>query len=144
MKTFRWMAGLLVVMFCIGLSSCSDDDDDINASSLIGTWEMTHSKGYGIWGGEREEWDEDDRGTFTRFEENGTLISWEAGYENEKSYGTYQVKGKKIIAVDEDGEQSEATIKKLTSNTLELEINESGVDEGESYEIHSYETYTKR
>ena len=41
MKTFnfKWMAGMLLVMLCMGLSSCSDDDDDVDPSSLIGTWQ---------------------------------------------------------------------------------------------------------
>ena len=47
MKTFnfKWMAGMLLVMLCMGLSSCSDDDDDVDPSSLIGTWQLNHSKG---------------------------------------------------------------------------------------------------
>ena len=50
MKTFnfKWMAGMLLVMLCMGLSSCSDDDDDVDPSSLIGTWQLNHSKGYDI------------------------------------------------------------------------------------------------
>ncbi len=55
MKTFnfKWMAGMLLVMLCMGLSSCSDDDDDVDPSSLIGTWQLNHSKGYEIYDGER-------------------------------------------------------------------------------------------
>ena len=137
MKTFnfKWMAGMLLVMICMGLSSCSDDDDDVDPSSLIGTWQLNHSKGYEIYDGEREDWDENDDSMFFRFETDGTCSEWEKGYEQDKEYGKYQIKGDKLIVIDSDSERSEATIKKLTSNRLELETKESGTDEYYDYSV---------
>ena len=34
MKTFRFFAALLMAVVCVGLSSCSKDDDNL----LVGTW----------------------------------------------------------------------------------------------------------
>jgi hypothetical protein len=57
------------------------------------------------------------------------------GYEQDKEYGKYQIKGDKLIVIDSDSERSEATIKKLTSNRLELETKESGTDEYYDYSV---------
>lgn len=40
MKTFRFFAALMLAVVCVGLSSCSkdDEDDNIDNSLLVGTW----------------------------------------------------------------------------------------------------------
>lgn len=39
MKTFRFFAALMMAVVCVGLSSCSKDDEDNNGNSLlVGTW----------------------------------------------------------------------------------------------------------
>lgn len=145
MKTFnfKWMAGMLLVMLCMGLSSCSDDDDDVDPSSLIGTWQLNHSKGYQIYDGERYDWDKNNDSIFFRFETDGTYTVWEKGYEQDKEHGNYQIKGDKLIIIDSDGERNEATIKKLTTNRLELETKESGTEDGEDYEHYDYSVFIK-
>lgn len=39
MRTFRILAALVMAVVCVGLSSCSkDDDNDENKTSIVGTW----------------------------------------------------------------------------------------------------------
>ena len=77
---FVALFGLLSVM-ALGFSACSDDDDDVDISALYGTWELIHSKGYEIWDGERESWDEDITSDYDKdritFEEDGTVTGYE-------------------------------------------------------------------
>lgn len=52
----------MMIALCIGFTACSDDDDEGIAGDaktlIVGTWESTWSKGYEIYEGERDEWNE--------------------------------------------------------------------------------------
>ena len=56
-----WLS-CMVMALCVGFTSCSDDDDEGIAGDaktlIIGTWQSTWTKGYEIYDGEKEEWDE--------------------------------------------------------------------------------------
>lgn len=64
MKKFElkfWLSCVMMAL-CIGFTACSDDDEEGIAGDaktlIVGTWESTWSKGYEIYEGEKEEWDE--------------------------------------------------------------------------------------
>lgn len=116
----------------IPFSSCSDDDEEISSSNLIGTWQYTGGKFWEIIDGEKETWEEDgdDDEWIMTFKEDGTMIEWD-GFSNE----TYEWKlnGNKLIL---DGD--EFTVKTLTSNKLVLEIHEKDSDGDEFLDQYSF------
>lgn len=89
----------LVLLLCIGFTSCSDDDDNIG-NGIIGAWQSElHS--YRIW----------------VFDNNGQVYS-------EDEVGTYRVNGNKLYITwtDEYGDYDEGfLILELTSDKLTLD-----------------------
>jgi len=112
MKKLHSILALLLITLCsMNFVACSDDDDEATSSEIIGKWAFS---------------DDPDAGFI--FKENGELLYWEGGYEDNE--GTYRVSGKKLILeCEEDGEtwRSEYTITTLNSTTLIF----SGYDEDE-------------
>lgn len=142
-KSFLWILGMLFVMTA-GFSGCSSDDDEGvgNSSLLLGTWEITHIKGYETWNGNTDSWDEDidaaDSDSYygrVEFLENGTYNTY---FYNNGSWKidvrgiAYRVDGNKIYITDDyDGEEYVSTIVTLTSNKLVIE--DSDYSDGEEY-----------
>lgn len=114
-----------MAVLCVGFVSCSDDDDEDYSKSIIGTWEMTNTKGwYYAVGNDKEYWDENaEAGEYQiTFKSDNTGYSYEDG-EFDGNFKWSLNDGKlKIFATNEDGEEKndEATIKELTSNKLVL------------------------
>ena len=86
MKTFRLLSYLFIATLCMtSFASCSDDDDNLPVdqfkTSIVGTWEVKHVKGWGIEEGDKETWDEKvEAGWLYTLESDGT------GYETEDDY----------------------------------------------------------
>ena len=88
MRTFRMIGMVLVaVLMCVNFTACSDDDDEPEGDSIVGTWEYTSSY--------------QGNGTFT-FKSNGGLV-WNDGEETTSNH-TYTLNGSelKIIFNDND------------------------------------------
>ena len=66
------MTILVMVLTCIGFTSCGSDDDDNNSVSIVGTWEC--------------EWNDNDESGYTVliFNSNGTGILRDYYYEGKK------------------------------------------------------------
>lgn len=71
MRTFRILAALMMAVVCVGLSSCSKDDDEktpeINQANLIGKWQSTWEKVIELKDGKE----------VVTFDEANTLRFWE-------------------------------------------------------------------
>ena len=58
MKTLRFLGmTMIMVLFAVNFSACSDDgsDDDLDFSKLEGTWYLTASEGFEVYGEEEPE-----------------------------------------------------------------------------------------
>lgn len=100
MKQFKFVSYLLVAVLCLGFTSCSSDDDyEINAENLLGTWQLTHSKGWEIYDGEKDEWDEDETYFFDAYllEAGGTGLNlWGEGENRGETYLSWRLEGDKL------------------------------------------------
>ena len=117
-------------------SACSDDDK-VETNDLIGTWELTQSKGWQKRNGVVEnEWNKTiDYFSSWEFKGDGKCIFME---DWENVIFTYRVNESQLILT---GRDEVLTIKTLTKNSLELE--ETGIytyngDVTEYYELNSY------
>lgn len=130
MKTFRLFAALMMAVVCVGLSSCSKDDDEKIGSSddLVGKWELTWTKGWELNSdGTKDEWDEADDGEFLIFKNDGTgyVTSGESGatiypytwkFENNNFSWNYISSGTtKIIKLN-----SESLVLEITRDSQEI------------------------
>ena len=121
----------MMIALCIGFTACSDDDDEGIAGDaktlIVGTWESTWSKGYEIYEGERDEWNED---VYTfKNDGSGTYkdVSESSTYTEDF---TWSISGNKL-KITFNGYGDEATIKTLNGNTLVLVSQDK--DENEEY-----------
>ncbi|MCH5181703.1 MAG: lipocalin family protein [Prevotellaceae bacterium] len=122
----------LLLLSMIPFSSCSDDDEEVSSSNLIGTWQYTGGKGWEGYDGHKNEWIDDDTDDYTwTFKQDGTFIEWEGGSSYE--YYDWKLKGNKLFI---DGD--EVTITTLTSNTLVVEMYEKDDDGWEYWEQMSF------
>lgn len=55
MRTFRILAALMMAVVCVGLSSCSKDDDEKIGSTdnIVGVWTITSDEGWELHEGEK-------------------------------------------------------------------------------------------
>lgn len=120
MKTLRFFGALLVMVLCVSLTACSDDDDDYNTEDLIGTWELTRLQGWDEdEDGEKETWDDEISDEFLEFKANGTG----QGYYSDYKYSIkWKLEGDQltIIEVDDDNYTETYAIKELTDTKLVL------------------------
>ena len=130
MKTLRLLSYFMVIALCVGFVSCSDDDDEKNYSTLIvGTWQLTHTKGWEMYQGEKDTWDKDDNSEFFVIKADGSGYTYDLGYENEREPFTWYINGNTVTI--EDDEISKITINELTSNKLVVTHGMAYGDEGE-------------
>lgn len=146
MKKISYLLGLCAMVCCLaaGFASCSDDDEDVSTSELVGLWEPIHTEGYDIWDGEKDEWDEDinaatnnsDYNMRIEFTSDGTYKQyyyyngWKLDFDN----GTYRTNGNKIHVYDpEEDEEITLTVVSLSGDRMVLEEKEVWEDE-EYYE----------
>lgn len=129
MRTFNFLAALMMAVVCVGLSSCSKDDDEKIGSTddLVGKWSLTWNKGWEMDSdGTKEEWDEADSGTTYVFKNDGT------GYEDIGSQYpfTWKLNGNKLTITYS---QYEDVYKVETLNKSTLIITISDDDESNTY-----------
>lgn len=112
---------MLVCLLAIsaGFVSCSDDDESVDGSSLVGTWEATRYEGYYYVGdGERVDYEEPGDGLRVTFNADGTGTDGEDSFE-------WSLSGNSLrIAYDGDVEIS--TVTRLTATELVTEWTERG------------------
>ena len=121
------------LLFCLGLlalvsvSSCSKDDDSISESSLIGTWKLTHTKGYYFEDGTKNTYDESVSYIATiSFCKDHTWSSYTK--ENGNDSGTWSLSGDEITVTDSDKSVDKCTIKISGGSTMEITFSD-----GDSY-----------
>lgn len=155
MKTLRFFGmTIIMVLFAVSFSACSDNDLDY--SKLEGTWYLTASEGFEVYGDEEpDRWNE----TYDSPEEmikvkslgdnNFEVLSYYYDEYSEKWINRstnsdetiYKLDGKKLIfASNPDDEEENATILELTDTKMVLEFHVSD-NEGEWYDKM---TYTKK
>ena len=134
-KTKKKLCFLMMAVFFLGMTACSDDDEEGIAGDaktlIVGTWESTWSKGYEIYEGEKEEWDEaytEDVYTFKN-DGSGTYkdVSGSTPYTEDF---TWSISGNKL-KITFNGYSDEATIKTLNGTTLVIIAQEK--DENEEF-----------
>lgn len=132
---------MLVIACCAGFTSCGDDDDDeVNASEIVGKWNIV---GYEAW--EEEDGDRwqtnsvnDAEITSLQLNENGTCKVY---FDYYAETGKYVVRGNQLVMeLDDEAESASITITQLTSTTLVLENSYDEYEEGTRYV--GYEKYT--
>lgn len=138
MKKYKIFYALFVLLgMSLSFTACSDDDDEVSSSQLVGTWEATWEKGYEKWEDEIDEWDEAPEEPFRiTFYEDGTWLSeyYYNGKWHDEENGTYSVKGNKIYVSDR-WDDYEVTIVSITSSQLILEEKGKDADEEWYYKI---------
>lgn len=107
-KLFWALGSVLVVLFALTFSSCSDDDDKGDkdkgdASSLVGTWRFN-----------------DDGVYYITFNDDGTG-RYEDDYEDGTFYYTYSEKTSLLILNFDDDDQGVLRVVSVTSTTLVLQ-----------------------
>ena len=152
-KLFFIVAAMFAV---VSFSACSDDDDNKDAS-IVGIWQITHSKGWTTYNdnGVRTEWSDTypSEGyyyTYT-FSENGicTLNTYTNGVEDEDSpfHYSYSISGNTLTMKEQSSEPIESVykIEKLTSSQLVLFLHEEEWFETENRtgEFEQTETFKK-
>jgi len=135
-----WLVGICLLLMGMNFTACSDDDD-VNASDLIGLWEPVHIEGYETYQGETDRWNTDidaatyDDGEYPRVEFlNGGIVKtyyYSDGWTDDEE-GTYKLEGTKIhIQGHGDDEGYDLTVVSLNSNQLVVE--EKYSEDGDEY-----------
>lgn len=134
MKLLKRIAFVLVL--AVVFSSCSKDDDNNSAASLIGTWKLTAEKYNGV----PYQLDACELKSTLKFTEtkvtNTEYDGTDCSDEYTETYG-YTRNGN-TININADGETAQIEITKLTSTTLEL--TQTYVEDSEIY----VQTYVKQ
>lgn len=138
MKNFElkfWLSCMMVAL-CIGFTSCGDDDDEGIAGDaktlIIGTWQSTWLKGYEIYDGEKETYDEAYTEDIYTFKSDGKGTYKDvSGSSTYTADFTWTISGNKLKITFSSYSQ-EATIKTLNENTAILVGQEKDKD-GEYY-----------
>lgn len=109
--------------------------------NLVGTWRYTHSVGYEIDEGVKDEWNEDmnDAQIYFVFNSDNTGSYKEMDSSESIDYSVSSNK-KLTVRYSQYGDPQTFTIKELTASTLKLEYHEKG-DNWEEYEL---KTFSKR
>lgn len=122
MRTFRILAALMMAVVCVGLSSCSKDDDEklpeINQANLIGKWQSTWEKVIEIKDGkEVVTFDEDNTLRFWEFRADGTCTQ-----DGDSKVYKWTLKDNELTIIDSN--MTEYTdiyiVKELAANKLVL------------------------
>ena len=129
-----WLSYILIAL-CIGFTGCSDDDEGVNGDAktlIIGTWESTWYKGYEIYNGKKETWDEAYTEDIYTFKNDGSGVYQDiSGSTIHSENFKWSISGDKL-KISLDGYSDEATIKTLNESTAVLTSYEKD-EEGEFY-----------
>ena len=117
MKAFRILAALMMAVVCVGLSSCSKDDDEktpeINQANLIGKWQSTWERVHEIQNG-KEVTISDEAYTdgFWEFKADGTCLQ-----DGDRQLYKWTLKENELTILDElRGFTDIYIVKELTSS----------------------------
>ena len=132
---------LLVTLFATtAFVACSDDDDkvQINLDELVETWRYTHSVGYEIDEGIKDDWNEDmnDAQIYFIFNSDNTGSYKEMDSSESIDYSVSS-NNKLTVRYSQYGDPQTFTITELTASTLKLEYHEKG-DDWEEYELKTF------
>lgn len=135
MKTLKYFLFFLFVLVAgTGFTSCSDDDENVESSSLVGLWEVTWTEGYSYdteSPEDNDEWSEALSGVKMKFNSDGT------GYEgSESDTFTWKLEGNQLTIVSSYYTEV-STVLKLTDSELKLEYQEKD-DSYSHYEILTF------
>ena len=137
MKTLKYFSFFLFALVLgAGFASCSDDDESVDSSAIVGLWEVTWTEGYEYDSEDPEyndEWSEALNGIKFKFNSDGT------GYEGDESDTfTWSLEGNRLTI--QGGYYTEvSTVLKLTSSELVLEY----YDEDDSYKYYEKLTFKR-
>lgn len=125
----------------VSFNACSDDDDNnVDAGSIVGTWKFMREVGYEIVDGDREDFDDminDDIRYI--FNENGTgRISRQSAYKNDDESFTWSMSGNQLTMTRKMA--NTYTVKKLTSTEMVLHYYYKGIIEDNSEGNIEYES----
>ncbi|MCD7939846.1 MAG: lipocalin family protein [Bacteroides intestinalis] len=121
MKTFRILAAFVMAVMCVGLSSCSKDDDNedkptIEQANLIGKWQSTWQRTHEIVNGkEVVTSDEAHTNSLWEFKADGTCIE-----DDSTTPAHWSLKDNKLTITYNDGYSDVVTVNELTANKLIL------------------------
>lgn len=135
---------LLVALFATtAFVACSDDDDkvQINLDELVGTWRYTHSVGYEIDEGVKDEWNENMNNAQIYFVFNSDNTgSYKEMDSSESIDYSVSSNNKLTVRYSQYGDPQTFTITELTASILKLEYHEKG----EGWEEYELKTFSKR
>lgn len=141
MRNFKFLSLLMFVVLSVGFTACGDDDDDeISADNLVGTWELYWSAGYEKYNGEEDRWDEavDESDKFRMtFNSDGTGVE-----DDDNQSFNWKLDGKKLT-ITGGGESQTVTLVKMSSSELVVESSEKGTDNGKPYEFYDKLTFKR-
>ena len=107
---------------------------ETTASKLVGTWQQTWSKGYDIWDGKKEEWDESETGFVITMNADGTGTEYDVEYDETSGVFKWWVDGDQLYIKDQSDNTTEhGTIQKLDATTLVLHFVEQNYEETSTY-----------
>ena len=142
MRLVKSLVLLLISIATIGVYvSCSKDDDssssNISVASLIGTWKISHTKGYEINSGKK--WDVDvpaDADIYV-FNSDGTYTNKQVSVEGTSTEsGVWSLSGGNLLLSYIQGSfhyTDTIKVEKLTSSTLILFCSDSEYEEESTY-----------
>lgn len=132
---FKTAAWLLIATFCVTVSSCGDDDDDVyvpgaDSSSIVGKWQKfaTVESDGSLSGGDPDE--------FWIFNCDGSFVNEDGG--NVTTRGTYTVDGSTltIMSREVDGDLEEENFTgtfKIDGKYMDYTFTEIGDDDYRTY-----------
>ena len=126
MKTLKYFSFFLFALVLgAGFASCSDDDENVNSSAIVGKWEVIYDEGYEVgYDSEnpeyKDEWGYEVNNFFIVFNNDGTGYSEEYG---DKLAFSWALNGNKLTA-SYGSDHDDATVLKLTDSELLLEFHE--------------------
>ena len=124
MRTFKFLAALIMAVVCVSFSSCSKDDDEnlpkIEQANLIGKWQSTWEKTHKVENGkEVVTSDEAYTNGFLEFKADGTCIESSTNSDY-KETSRWSLKDNKLTLSHSDGYSDVVTVNELTANKLVL------------------------
>ena len=124
MRTFKFLAALIMAVVCVSFSSCSKDDDEnlpkIEQANLIGKWQSTWEKIHKVENGkEVVTSDEAYTSGFLEFKADGTCIESSTNSDY-KETSRWSLKDNKLTLSHSDGYSDVVTVNELTANKLVL------------------------
>lgn len=131
MKSFKILVAFMMAVVCVGLSSCSKDDDEKVGSSnhLVGKWELTQVKGWMLdEDGNKEQVDEVRGDLFYVFNSNGTGLTYEVSEGDPDIKFTWKLSGNSLT-MSMEGEATVFQVEKLDESALIMSLSE----DNESY-----------